>query len=55
MDQGLDVRLNAFRHLLQPLHLEGLLDLREAAFHAVELGTVGQIEDDADPQLLEPS
>ena len=55
LDQRVQVRSEASGHLLEALLLEGLLDLREAAFHAVELGTVGQIEDHADAQLLEPS
>ena len=55
LDQRVQVRAQAARHFLEPLLLEGLLDLGEAAFHAVKLGAVGQIEDDADAQLLEPS
>ena len=55
LDQRVQVRSEASGHLLEPLLLKGLLDLGEAAFHAVELGAVGQIEDGADPQLLEPS
>ena len=55
LDQRVQVRSEAAGHLLEALLLEGLLDLREAAFDCIELGTVGQIEDDADPQLLEPA
>ena len=55
LDQRVQVRPQAARYLLEPLLLEGLLDLREAAFHAVELGTIGQVEDDLDAQLLQLS
>ena len=52
--QGLDVRLDASGHLLEPLDLEGLLDLGEAALHAVVVGAGRQIEDVLDAERVEP-
>ena len=54
MYQGLDVRLDASGHLLEPLDLEGLLDLGEAALHAVVVGAGWQIEDVPDAERVEP-
>ena len=54
MYQGLDVRLDASGHLLEPLDLEGLLDLGEAALHAVVVWAGWQIEDVLDAERVEP-